>query len=225
MTEVKKEGIGKRKVSLIICAVLVVILAIFNIWLFMRTVSLQSQVNTLEATNNNLQNQVSSLEADKSKLEMDKSNLESQVSSLQSQVDSLQNEVDSLKPRSYTFVDNDTLIYQLAKSKTYGPFFVSHAGIMLVRVETPFLGGYAGPIYAEIKVSLSGGQQYISQEGTLRLVRTDPADRIKTALFPVASHTYPLTGLSVTITYPTEGTYVTNTEPVQLSVTITYVEG
>lgn len=204
MTEIKKEGrYWRKKVALIICAILVVILAISNIGFFMRTINLQSQVSSLEA---------------------DKSSLESQVSNLQSQIDSLQNEVNTLKHYSYTLVDNDTLIYQLDTSKTYGPFSVSHAGIMLVRVETPFLG-YAGTILAEIQVLVSGEQPYISRKGNLLLVRTHSVDRIKTAIFPIASHVYPLNELYVTIIYPREGDSITNTEPIQLSVTITYVEG
>lgn len=47
MTEVEKEGIGKAKLGLMVCAVLVVILAISSVWLYTRVDSLQNQINTL----------------------------------------------------------------------------------------------------------------------------------------------------------------------------------
>jgi len=64
MAEVEKKGIGKAKVGLIICAVLVVILAVSNVWFFTRVGSLQNQVDTLEADKNTLQSQVISLQSD-----------------------------------------------------------------------------------------------------------------------------------------------------------------
>lgn len=80
MTEVEK-GIGKSKIGLVVCGVLIVILAISSLWLFTEVNSLQSQVSTLETDNSSLQSQVSSLSTDKN-------NLESQVSSLETWLDS-----------------------------------------------------------------------------------------------------------------------------------------
>ena len=97
MTEVKKEGIGKRKVALIICAVLVVILAISNVWFFMEAESLKNQVNTLETDKNSLQSQVSNLETDKSQLESQVSSLQANKSSLETQVDSLNSQIGNLQ--------------------------------------------------------------------------------------------------------------------------------
>lgn len=215
MTENEKKRIGKAKVGLIICAILVVILAISNIWFFMRTVSLQNQVNTLETDKSSLQSQVSSLEADKS-------NLESEVSSLQSQVDSLNPQIANLTAiinmeMSTVWVNNETLTYPPNSDKTWGAASVNYAGLVLVRVETPLLEGYAGSILAEIKVALStvDYKPYISQEGTLNLDRTSPENRIKTALFPVADLTFPLR-FYIRVTNVSSDT-------VQLTVTITYV--
>jgi len=61
MTEVKKV-IGKTKVGLVISVVLVVILAVSNVWFFMRVESLHSQVDTLETDKNALQSQVTSVQ-------------------------------------------------------------------------------------------------------------------------------------------------------------------
>jgi len=72
----EKKGIGKAKAGLIVCTVLVVMLAISNVWFYIRVDSLQSQVNTLQS--------------DISNLETDKSSLEAQVDDLQTQIDSLE---------------------------------------------------------------------------------------------------------------------------------------
>lgn len=195
--------------------VLVVILAISNVWFFMQTVSLQNQVNTLETEINSLQSQVSSLEADKS-------NLESQVSSLRSQVDSLNSQITNLTAitnmeMSTVLVNNEQLTYLPSSTKTWGPFSVKYAGLVLVRVETPLLEGYVGSILIGINVALSTVEYkpYIPKGGTLLLDRTSPENRIKTALFPVADLTFPLR-FYITVTNPSNDT-------VQLAVTITYV--
>lgn len=64
MTEVEKKEIGRAHVGLILCAVLISILAISNIWSFMIVESLQNQVNTLETDKNTLQNQVTGLQSE-----------------------------------------------------------------------------------------------------------------------------------------------------------------
>jgi tetratricopeptide (TPR) repeat protein len=63
MTEVEKKGIGKAKVGLILCAVLLSILAVSNVWSFMMVERLQNQVNTLETEKNTLENQVIGLQS------------------------------------------------------------------------------------------------------------------------------------------------------------------
>lgn len=92
-----KEGIGKTKVGLIICVVLVVALAFSNVWLFIVNESLQNQINTLEIDKNNLQIQVSTLEENKSQLESQVSSLQTDKSSLQTQLSSLEAENDQLQ--------------------------------------------------------------------------------------------------------------------------------
>jgi len=58
--------VGKKQISLAICAVLVVILAISNIWTY---ISLQNQIGTLKIEKNSLQSQVTTLEGRISSLE------------------------------------------------------------------------------------------------------------------------------------------------------------
>jgi hypothetical protein len=58
----KKSGSGGLKTGLIVCAVLVVILAISSLWLYTGYDSLQNQVDTLTSDKIELQSQVDSLE-------------------------------------------------------------------------------------------------------------------------------------------------------------------
>jgi uncharacterized coiled-coil protein SlyX len=148
--------------------------------------------------------------------------LQNQVSSLQSQVDSLNSHIANLTKitnmeMSTVLVNNESLIYLPSSTKTWGPFSVKYAGLVLVRVETPLLEGYVGSLLTEIKVTLSaeGYKPYISREGTLLLDRTSAENRIKTALFPVADLTFPLR-FYIQVTNPSNNT-------IQLAVTITYV--
>lgn len=54
-TEFEKQfGIGKAKVGLVVCVVLVVILAISSVWLFVRVYSLQKEVDSLAEENDYL---------------------------------------------------------------------------------------------------------------------------------------------------------------------------
>ena len=78
----KQIGIGKAKVGLVVCAVLVVMLAISSIYLYTRIDSLQTQIDILET--------------DKSDLQTDNSQLESQIISLQNSIDSLVDDYNSL---------------------------------------------------------------------------------------------------------------------------------
>lgn len=64
MSEVEKKGIGRVKVGLILCVVLVVMLAVSNVWSFMMVERLQNQVNNLETDKNALQSQVISLQSE-----------------------------------------------------------------------------------------------------------------------------------------------------------------
>lgn len=114
----EKRGIGKAKIGLVISIILVVILAITNVWSYTNQ---QNQINTLSNEKNNLQNQVNILQSQNNTLqtwlngnvsllqttiaERDQlqtwlngniTNYESQISSLNSQIASLQNQIDSL---------------------------------------------------------------------------------------------------------------------------------
>ena len=89
---------NKQKiVYVVLVVILVTILAISNVWFFMRTESLQNQVNTLETDKNSLQSQVSNLETDKSQLESQVSSLQANKSSLETQVDSLNSQIGNLQ--------------------------------------------------------------------------------------------------------------------------------
>lgn len=72
MTEVEKKGIGKAKVGLVVSTVLIVILAITNVWSY---TNLQNQINSLNDDKINLQTQVDALTTDKN-------NLQNEVNSL-----------------------------------------------------------------------------------------------------------------------------------------------
>ena len=56
------KGINKLKISLTIALTLVVILAVFNIWLFMKVDALQKQGGTLIASFGTLEEEKTSLE-------------------------------------------------------------------------------------------------------------------------------------------------------------------
>jgi len=148
--------------------------------------------------------------------------LQNQARSLQSQVDFLNSQVTNLTKitnmeMSTVLVNNESLIYLPSSTKTWGPFSVKYAGLVLVRVETPLLEGYVGSLLTEVNVELSaeGYKPYVSRTGTLLLDRTSANNRIKTALFPVADITFPLT-FYIRVTNPSNTT-------IQLAVTITYV--
>ena len=64
MTEIEKKGIGRAKVGLILCVVLISILAVSNIWSFTIIERLQNQVNNLETDKNALQSQVTGLQSE-----------------------------------------------------------------------------------------------------------------------------------------------------------------
>ena len=98
MTEVKK-GIGKTKVGLIISVVLVGILAVSNVWFFMRVEDLQDRIYALETDKNNLQSQVNSLQTDKSTLE--------------GQVVSLQVQINALKASQLHLVNYEATVYDV----------------------------------------------------------------------------------------------------------------
>jgi len=68
MTEVKK-GIGKIGVGLIICAALVGVLAVSNVWFYLRNGNLQNQIDTLTTENEDLQDEVDDLTTENSQME------------------------------------------------------------------------------------------------------------------------------------------------------------
>jgi len=72
MAKVEKRRLGMAKIGLIICAILILILSVTNVWSY---ITLQNQIDALKDDTNGLQNQVNALNNDKS--------------ALQSQVDSL----------------------------------------------------------------------------------------------------------------------------------------
>jgi chaperonin cofactor prefoldin len=226
MAEVKEKGIGKRKPLLIVCAVLIVILAISNVLFLMQVESLKNQVNSLEADKNSLQSQVSSLEADKSSLESQVNNLQEEKNTLKNQVDSLNSQVNSLNSqianltaisnmKMSTVWVNETLIYAPDSFKTWGPFYANYAGLVLLRVQMIPQPGYADISMVEIQVELSS-KSYISRQGTLHLAPgTGEYYYTSTALFPVADLTFPV---ELRITVRNISAY-----SIQLAVTITYV--
>lgn len=110
MAEVKRKGIGKAKIGLVICAILIVILAVSNVWSYTSSqnqinalnddkINLQTQMDTLTSEKNSLQNQVNSLQSQVN-------NYESQIQSLNSQINSLKNEIDSLNSEYNNYVAN-----------------------------------------------------------------------------------------------------------------------
>jgi len=234
MTDAKKEGFGKTKVGLIVCAVLVFSLAFSNVWFFLETENLQNQVNVLEADKNKLQSQVSNLEMDKSHLESqvndletDKSNLESEKTNLQTEINSLNEEIASLESqilnlteitnmeKSVVWVDNETLIYQTNAFKTWQTFYANYPGLLLVRVQKIPEPDYAETGTLEIEVEVTS-KPYISRQGTLHLSPgTGEYYYTSTALIPVADLTFPVS-LQITVRNP-------SSETVRLAVTITYV--
>ena len=90
----KQIGIGKAKVGLVVCAVLVAILAISNVLVY---VNQQNRINALEIDNVSLQGQMNTLQIEKSSLEADVSDLETEKSNLKTQVNNLQTEVSNLQ--------------------------------------------------------------------------------------------------------------------------------
>jgi len=58
MAEVEKKGVGKAKIGLVVCTI--VILAISNVWSY---VTLQDQINALKKDKNSLQAQIDSINA------------------------------------------------------------------------------------------------------------------------------------------------------------------
>ena len=64
MEEVERKGIEKAKLGLVVCSVIVVILAISNLWLYTRIDSLQDQMGTLQTDNNRLRSEIDSLNSE-----------------------------------------------------------------------------------------------------------------------------------------------------------------
>ena len=132
MSEIERKRIGKTKIGLVVCAVLVAILAVSNLWFSLR-------INTLEIDRKSLQGQMSGLQSDKTtlqsqiislgrwldgnktsltKLEEDYSllndvynTLNSAFASLQSEHDSLQSEYTSLQ-RNYAYLEEDYTVLE-----------------------------------------------------------------------------------------------------------------
>ncbi len=119
MTEVEKKGIGKATVSLVVTTVLVVILAISNVWSY---TTLQNRINALSSEKDNLQSQLNTLQSQKDSLNATyqdyastHSRLDSEYDTLQSQIQSLTNEKNELQNENLILKDqiaemNETLI-------------------------------------------------------------------------------------------------------------------
>jgi peptidoglycan hydrolase CwlO-like protein len=101
-TEFEKQfGGGKAKIGLVVCAVLVAILAVSDIWFFL-------MVNTLETDKNSLQSQVTGLQTDKN-------NLQSQVDSLETWLEGNKTSLGELEEKYSTLkVTYDTLYSDFA---------------------------------------------------------------------------------------------------------------
>lgn len=93
MTEVEKKGIGKAKIGLAACGVLIVILAISNGWSY---TNLQNQINTLNNDKINLQTQMDTLTSEKNSLQNQVNSLQSQVTNYESQIQSLNSQIVTL---------------------------------------------------------------------------------------------------------------------------------
>jgi len=112
MTEVEKKGIGKVKAGLVVCAVLVVILAVSNVWSY---TSLQNQVNQLHTDKTNLESQLDSLNTEYWDLYANYTQenwwhhyYENQTVALQFQIEVLTNEKNQLQ----TWLDGNKTLLQ-----------------------------------------------------------------------------------------------------------------
>ena len=190
MWVVKVVMVGKLKVGLLMCGVLVVVLAVSNVWFFMRVESLGNEINTLETDKSNLQSEVSNLETDKNvledqinDLETDKSSLESQISDFEYEITLLQNEIDSLREpqlhRVEVFWTDDHPVVGLPFVNIYGSIFNSgsqsaYSVVYTVRIYDEFdillkteeihLGSITGRSYItfDVNIEYSGDADYIS---------------------------------------------------------------
>ncbi|MEJ5327825.1 MAG: hypothetical protein WHU54_06225 [Candidatus Bathyarchaeia archaeon] len=220
MADAKKERVGKTKVGLIVCAVLVIALTLSNMWFFLENETLQNQVNSLQTQVSSLEGDKNQLESQVNDLETDKTNMQTQINALNEEIASLESqilnltEITSMK-KSVVWVDNETLIYQPNSFKTWQTFYANYPGLLLVRVQKIPEQGYAETGTLEIEVEVNS-KLYISRKGTLRL---SPGSGeyyyTSTALIPVADLTFPVS-LQVTVRNP-------SSETVRLAVTITYV--
>jgi len=139
-----KNRIKRAKIGLAVCVVLVVLLAISNVWFFNRNQSLQNlrsaletqnsdlqkQIDTLQTQNTNLQSQISSLQSQINNLKTQNGQLQSQQEILQSEVDALQtqnnglqDEIEALKAPQLHKVD-----VQWTEHPRYGSPYVSIQG-------------------------------------------------------------------------------------------------
>lgn len=182
--------VGKLKIGLLMCAVMVVLLAVSNVWFFMRVESLGNEINILEIDKDNLQSEVSSLETDKriledqvNGLENDKSSLESQISDLEYENTLLQNEIDSLNEpqlhRVEVYWNDNHPVIGLPFVNIYGSIFNSgsqsaYSVVYTVRIYDEFdtlleteeihLGIISGKSYVafDVDIEYSGDADYIS---------------------------------------------------------------
>ena len=107
MTEVEKKGIGKAKAGLVVSAVLIVILAVSNVWSY---TSLQNQINTLNNEKSNLQGQINTLHSQLSSLNTTYQNYTSTHSYSNSEYDSLNTEYQNyVATHSYSNSEYDSL--------------------------------------------------------------------------------------------------------------------
>ena len=124
MNEVKKKGIGKAKVSLLILTVLAVVLTISNLWVY---TSLQRQINTLGKDKKNLNIQMSTLQTEKSNLNNDINNLQSKITSLEAENDNIESEIDNLQSEKYNLQREIDWLKQIAEEDNFQFYYASLA--------------------------------------------------------------------------------------------------
>jgi len=94
MTEVEKKGMGKAKVGLLLPVILVVILAVSNVWSY---TTLRDQINTLSNEKDNLQSHVNTFQSQINSLNTTHQDYVSTHNHSNSEYDTLQSQVSTLK--------------------------------------------------------------------------------------------------------------------------------
>ena len=106
----ERKAIGKTKVGLIICASLVVILAVSNGWLLTRVVSLQNQVSILQTDKSGLEGQVISLQGEFEQLQSSYATLNDSYITLDTNFNQLSSEFEVLSSNYVNLTETYTAI-------------------------------------------------------------------------------------------------------------------